>query len=207
MMAVGTVKWFNPTKGYGFIQPQGGGKDVFVHISAVERAGLSSLNEGQAIEYEIVSNRGKESADNLKVRWPRPVTQSISTARHNSCITIGKHLQVFVRDNNVDQALRVLKKKMQREGVFREMKLRKAYEKPSERKTREKAEAVRRARKAARKKAQREGLIPSPKRREDARRPVGWPRSFWVFWEVPLGRPDVTQGSGDPLAREEVRFA
>jgi cold shock protein len=68
MMATGTVKWFNPTKGYGFIQPQGGGRDVFVHISAVERAGLSSLNEGQTIEYEIVSNRGKESADNLKVR-------------------------------------------------------------------------------------------------------------------------------------------
>jgi CspA family cold shock protein len=68
VMATGTVKWFNPTKGYGFIQPQGGGKDVFVHISAVERAGLSSLNEGQTIEYELVSNRGKESADNLKVR-------------------------------------------------------------------------------------------------------------------------------------------
>jgi small subunit ribosomal protein S21 len=75
-------------------------------------------------------------------------------------------LQVFVRDNNVDQALKVLKKKMQREGVFREMKRRKAYEKPSERKTREKAEAIRRARKAARKQAQREGLIPIP-RRED----------------------------------------
>jgi CspA family cold shock protein len=67
-VAKGTVKWFNPTKGYGFIQPQEGGKDVFVHISAVERAGLLSLNEGQTIEYEIVSNRGKESADNLKVR-------------------------------------------------------------------------------------------------------------------------------------------
>src|SRR6266852_3207631 len=67
-MSTGTVKWFNPTKGYGFIQPQGGGRDVFVHISAVERAGLSSLNEGQTVEYEIVSNRGKESADNLKVR-------------------------------------------------------------------------------------------------------------------------------------------
>ena len=52
-MATGTVKWFNPTKGYGFIQPQGGGKDVFVHISAVERAGLSTLNEGQQVEYEI----------------------------------------------------------------------------------------------------------------------------------------------------------
>jgi cold shock protein len=68
MMAKGTVKWFNPMKGYGFIQPQGGGRDVFVHISAVERAGLRSLNEGQTIEYDIVSNRGKESADNLKVR-------------------------------------------------------------------------------------------------------------------------------------------
>jgi cold shock protein len=67
-MATGTVKWFNPTKGYGFIQPQDGGRDVFVHISAVERAGLSSLNEGQTIEYEIVSNRGKSSAENIKVR-------------------------------------------------------------------------------------------------------------------------------------------
>jgi len=68
MMATGVVKWFNPTKGYGFIQPQTGGRDVFVHISAVERAGLTSLNEGQTVEYEIVSNRGKESAENLKVR-------------------------------------------------------------------------------------------------------------------------------------------
>jgi CspA family cold shock protein len=69
MMATGTVKWFNPTKGYGFIQPQGGGgKDVFVHISAVERAGLTTLNDGQQIEYEIEENRGKSSAVNLKVR-------------------------------------------------------------------------------------------------------------------------------------------
>ena len=67
-MATGTVKWFNPTKGYGFIQPQDGGRDVFVHISAVERAGLRSLNEGQTVDYELVSNRGKESADNLKAR-------------------------------------------------------------------------------------------------------------------------------------------
>ena len=68
-MASGTVKWFNPTKGYGFIQPAGGGgKDVFVHISAVERAGLNTLNEGQQIEYEIISDRGKESAGNLKVK-------------------------------------------------------------------------------------------------------------------------------------------
>ena len=69
------------------------------------------------------------------------------------------HLQVLVRDNNVDQALKALKKKMQREGLFREMKLRNYYEKPSERRAREKAEAVRRARKLARKRAQREGLI------------------------------------------------
>ena len=71
-------------------------------------------------------------------------------------------MQVLVRDNNVDQALRVLKKKMQREGVFREMKRRAAYEKPSEQRVREKADAVRRARKLARKKLQREGLLPAP---------------------------------------------
>jgi cold shock protein len=68
-MARGTVKWFNSQKGYGFIQPQGGGgKDVFVHISAVEKAGLPGLNEGQVVEYEEVSNRGKTSAENLKVQ-------------------------------------------------------------------------------------------------------------------------------------------
>jgi cold shock protein len=67
-MARGIVKWFNSQKGYGFIQPQGGGKDVFVHISAVEKAGLSGLNEGQTVEYEEVSNRGKTSAENLKVQ-------------------------------------------------------------------------------------------------------------------------------------------
>jgi len=67
-MPIGTVKWFNPTKGYGFIQPQGGGKDVFVHISAVERAGIGTLNEGQQVEYEVVNNRGKSSAENLKAR-------------------------------------------------------------------------------------------------------------------------------------------
>jgi len=88
-------------------------------------------------------------------------------------------MQVIVRDNNVEQALRVLKKKMQREGIFREIKLRKAYEKPSERRAREKAEAIRRARKLARKKAQREGLIPMPKpkpRPEGPGRPA--PRPF-----------------------------
>jgi small subunit ribosomal protein S21 len=81
-----------------------------------------------------------------------------------STAEIGKRrVQVLVRDNNVDQALRALKKKLQREGVFREMKLRGHYEKPSEKKAREKAEAVRRARKLARKRAQREGLVPAPK--------------------------------------------
>ena len=73
-------------------------------------------------------------------------------------------MQVIVRDNNVDQALKALKKKMQREGIFREMKLRGAYEKPSEKRAREKAEGVRRARKLARKLAQREGLIPVKRR-------------------------------------------
>jgi CspA family cold shock protein len=66
-MAKGTVKWFNATKGYGFIQPANGGKDVFVHISAVQKAGLQSLNEGQTIEFEEVANRGKTSAEDLKV--------------------------------------------------------------------------------------------------------------------------------------------
>ena len=74
-------------------------------------------------------------------------------------------MQVLVRDNNVDQAMRVLKKKMQREGVFREMKRRRFYEKPSEKSTREKAEAIRRARKLARKQAIREGLIAAPKKK------------------------------------------
>ncbi len=81
-----------------------------------------------------------------------------------SCPTIGGRVlvQIFVRDNNVDQALKALKKKMQREGTFREMKRRNHYEKPSEKRAREEAEAVRRARKLARKRAQREGLLPRP---------------------------------------------
>ncbi|HEY7608267.1 MAG: cold-shock protein [Alphaproteobacteria bacterium] len=66
-MPSGTVKWFNPTKGYGFIQPSDGGKDVFVHISAVERAGLNTLNEGQKVSFELQTERGKTSATNLKV--------------------------------------------------------------------------------------------------------------------------------------------
>lgn len=65
-MATGTVKWFNPTKGFGFIQPNGGGNDVFVHISAVEKAGLRTLNDGEEVEYEVQSERGKEAAVNLR---------------------------------------------------------------------------------------------------------------------------------------------
>jgi CspA family cold shock protein len=67
-MATGTVKWFNGTKGYGFIQPDDGGKDVFVHISAVDRAGMRGLDEGQKISFEVVADRrsGKSSADNLR---------------------------------------------------------------------------------------------------------------------------------------------
>ncbi len=65
-MAIGTVKWFNSAKGFGFIQPEDGGKDVFVHISAVERAGLGTLKEGQRVEFDVVNERGKNAAGNLK---------------------------------------------------------------------------------------------------------------------------------------------
>ncbi len=65
-MATGTVKWFNPDKGFGFIQPDDGGKDVFVHISAVQQAGLATLKENQAVSYDVISERGKTAAGNLK---------------------------------------------------------------------------------------------------------------------------------------------
>jgi CspA family cold shock protein len=65
-MATGTVKWFNPTKGFGFIQPNDGSKDVFVHISAVQQAGMQNLNEGQKVQFEIASERGKDAATNLQ---------------------------------------------------------------------------------------------------------------------------------------------
>jgi CspA family cold shock protein len=66
-MTNGTVKWFNPTKGYGFISPEEGGSDIFVHISAVQRAGMDGLNEGQKLSYELATNKGKTSAVNLKI--------------------------------------------------------------------------------------------------------------------------------------------
>ena len=65
-MATGTVKWFNTTKGYGFIQPEGGSKDVFVHISAVQKSGLNGLAEGQRVSFDVVNERGKQAAANLK---------------------------------------------------------------------------------------------------------------------------------------------
>src|SRR6516162_8920632 len=88
-MATGTVKWFNPTKGYGFIQPQGGGKDVFVHISAVERAGLTTLNEGQTVEYEVVSTAARS-----RRRISKHVDRCINIlngAHRSASNTIGKH--------------------------------------------------------------------------------------------------------------------
>lgn len=66
-MATGSVKWFNPTKGFGFIQPEAGGNDVFVHITAVQAAGLTGLNDGQKLSYDVVTERGKQAAANLKL--------------------------------------------------------------------------------------------------------------------------------------------
>lgn len=102
-------------------------------------------------------------------RWPQDGTSRSSPPQGGGALLsqqIGKSVQVLVRDNNVDQALRVLKKKMQREGILRELKAHSSYEKPSQKRKREQADAVRRARKLARKKAQRDGLIPMPKPKE-----------------------------------------
>jgi len=66
-MATGTVKWFNASKGFGFIEPENGSNDVFVHISAVERAGLGTLNDGQRVTYNVISERGKQAADDIKI--------------------------------------------------------------------------------------------------------------------------------------------
>ena len=98
-------------------------------------------------------------------RWVQVFHEKRGMRADNFPAKIGHQLQVLVRENNVDQALRLLKKRMQREGIFREMKQRSFYEKPSEKRVREKAEAVRRARKLARKQAQRDGLLPRPKPR------------------------------------------
>ena len=102
-------------------------------------------------------------------------------------------MQVLVRDNNIEQALRVLKKKLQREGVFREMKRRRSYEKPSEKKVREKSEAVRRARKLARKQAIREGSIPAPPKKE---RPVRKPMASLTTSHA-FNRENLTRGTSE----------
>src|SRR5215471_20485458 len=106
---------------------------------------------GRDISYWIWQRLPLSGASMAEAPWLWPIKRRIKEEHH---------VQVLVRDNNVDQALRALKKKMQREGVFREMKLRGHYEKPSEKRIREKAEAIRRARKLARKKLEREGLLP-----------------------------------------------
>ena len=117
-------------------------------------------------------------------------------------------MQVFVKDNNVEQALRVLKKKLQREGVFREMKRRRSFEKPSERKTREKSEAVRRARKLARKQAIREGLIAAPPKKEKPpfRKP-GLPQtnSAAPSGERKTANSDVATNRSETAPRREER--
>jgi small subunit ribosomal protein S21 len=114
------------------------------------------------------------SADLLQLSRLSEVSRITAIVGAQRPFNIGTPVQVLVRDNNVDQALKALKKKMQREGIFREMKLRGHYEKPSEKRAREKAEAVRRARKLARKKLQREGLLPmKPKPAPGAPRTAG----------------------------------
>ena len=94
-MATGVVKWFNPTKSYGFIQPDQGGSDVFVHISALERDGLATLNEGQKVSYELATNKGKTSAANLKGVRALPRISAKRVACCASSIAVSTH-----RDSN-----------------------------------------------------------------------------------------------------------
>jgi small subunit ribosomal protein S21 len=110
-----------------------------------------------AICYLPHQSPGLNAARNLLLRSGLDSFGAVNSKNQRN----GIHVQVLVRDNNVDQALRALKKKMQREGIFREMKMRDFYEKPSQKRAREKAEAVRRVRKLARKRMQREGLLPA----------------------------------------------
>ena len=95
-MPKGTMKWFNPTKGYRFIQPHGGGKDVFVHISAVEQAGLATLNDGQVVEYEETSDKGRTSAGRLKIS---PLSSTL--------FSLGAGGQVLEKGPNVSEPHRV----------------------------------------------------------------------------------------------------
>lgn len=128
-----------------------------VHAAKLHRCDkqISSSEAATNVAATILKNRNEAPAQLAAL-------QDVSHSQPSS----EDQLHVLVRDNNVDQALRVLKKKMQREGVFREMKQRRSYEKPSERKTREKSEAIRRARKLARKQAIREGLLPAPPKKK-----------------------------------------
>ena len=120
----------------------------------------SRFDCGDLLQRSVIHYGGARKASSAIISTPRSGRNDLSKADTINLIEEERRVQVLVRDNNVDQALKVLKKRMQREGIFREMKLRSHYEKPSEKKTREKAEAIRRARKLARKKMQREGLLP-----------------------------------------------
>jgi small subunit ribosomal protein S21 len=140
-------------------------------IHDISRAGSGNGSHLRALSTQPIINRRKSTQfrilsyiETIRRDFPLPPGQPNRFVSHpfSHQQKEGSSLQVLVRDNNVDQALRVLKKKLQREGIFREMKARRAYEKPSERRGREKAEAVRQTRKAARKLAIREGLIAGP---------------------------------------------
>jgi len=129
-----------------------------VHATKLHRCDkqISSSEAATSVAATVLQNRNETPA-----QWA-----ALQDVSHLQPPSRENQLHVLVRDNNVDQALRVLKKKMQREGVFREMKQRRSYEKPSEKKTREKSEAIRRARKLARKQAIREGLLPAPPKKK-----------------------------------------